>query len=362
MHFTLETSRNIFSNAILPGLSLALANYIKEKPTQSHFIITENAQTAERLKSELLFLLPGETIFLFPDLEILPFDYFSAAEDIISNRLNTLYHLLNKEISIVITSANTVLKYLPPIDFLNQHSFLLQVGEQLDLTEQRKAFESTGYHYVNQVLARGEFSIRGSILDIFPMGASTPYRIDLFDNEVDSIRIFDVDTQRSEEKVDAINILPTQEFILDNNTLGIFKNNWSQYFGLDNTQNDIYRNILKKTAISGIEFYLTLFYQKTATIFDYLNPNTILHHIYDVHAAQSNYFNDIKARHDQLNHDRMRPILPVESVYLSCEKFAQYQQKYALNKWLAHSKKKSTELPFEPIDDIHIHYQYKCYS
>ena len=354
-----NTSRNIFSNAILPGLSLALASYIKEKPTQSHFIITENAQTAERLKSELLFLLPGETIFLFPDLEILPFDYFSAAEDIISNRLNTLYHLLNKEISIVITSANTVLKYLPPIGFLNQHSFLLQVGEQLDLTERCKAFESTGYHYVNQVLARGEFSIRGSILDIFPMGASTPYRIDLFDNEVDSIRIFDVDTQRSEEKVDAINILPTQEFILDNNTLGIFKNNWSQYFGLDNTQNDIYRNILKKTAISGIEFYLTLFYQKTATIFDYLNPNTILHHIYDIHAAQSNYFNDIKARHDQLNHDRMRPILPVESVYLSCEKFAQYQQKYALNKWLAHSKKKSTELPFKSIDDIHIHYQYK---
>ena len=191
------------------------------------------------------------------------------------------------------------------------------------------------------------------------MGANTPFRIDLFDNEVDSIRTFDVDSQRSLKKVDAINILPTQEFILDDKSLAVFKDNWCTHFGSNNTQNSIYQNILNKTTISGIEFYLALFYQNPATIFDYLTPNTIVHNVYDIHAAQSDYFKEIKTRHDQLNHDRMRPILPIESVYLSCENFTQFQQKHPLNKWLAHSKKKSTILPFKPIDDIHIHYQYK---
>ena len=173
MHLSIEATRNSFSNAILPGLSLSLSAYIEANQTTSHFIIAENAQIAERLKAELSFLLPGQSIFLFCDLEILPFDHFSAAEHIISDRLNTLHQMLNQEKTIVITSASTVLKYLPPVDFLNQHSFLLQVGEQMDLTHRRKICEAAGYHYVNQVLARGEFSIRGSILDIFPMGANT---------------------------------------------------------------------------------------------------------------------------------------------------------------------------------------------
>ena len=134
MHLTLDTTRNIFSNAILPGLSLSLSSYIAQNQATSHFIITENAQIAERLNAELVFLLPEKPIFLFPDLEILPFDNFSAAEHIISHRLNTLHQMLSKEMSIVIASASTVLKYLPPVDFLNQHSFLLKVGEQLDLT------------------------------------------------------------------------------------------------------------------------------------------------------------------------------------------------------------------------------------
>ena len=232
MYFTLENTQNFFSNAILPGLSLGLANHIKKKLNQCHFIITEDTQTAERLKSELLFLLPEKLIFLFPDLDILPFDDSSASDNIIFNRLNTLYNLIHKENSIVIANINTILKYLPPVDFLNKHSFLLQVGKPLDLIQKSTEFQSNGYNYVHEVLARGEFSINNNIIDIFPMGSNKPYRINLSNNEISSIRILGTDTQCFKEKVNLIHILPTQEFILDNNTLAIFKKNWSNNLGL----------------------------------------------------------------------------------------------------------------------------------
>ncbi|WP_119342841.1 transcription-repair coupling factor [Facilibium subflavum] len=354
----LDYSRNIYSNAISSGLGLGLNEYIHtDKAPQ--LIIAENAQLAQRLWYELGYLLPEKEILFFPDLEILPFDHFSASEDIISTRLNTLYQMAQQKHFIVITSANTLLKYLPPKAFLQANSLLLKKGEHIDLTDKRRLLELAGYQCVNQVLARGEFSIRGSILDIFPMGSDDAFRIDLFDDEVDSIRTFDPETQKSLQTVKAIHILPTQEFIFNKSTLDTFAANWFEHFPHSDTDNPVYQKTMDKTVVGGIEFYLPFFYEQCADIFDYLPENTVIHTVYQTYEAQQRYFNDIKERHDQLSHDRMRPIPSVSTIYLTPDEYAQRQTRFSSIKWLLQQKTKSHKLPFQSIDDIHVHYQYK---
>ncbi len=350
--------RNIYANAIPTALSLALSEYISQH-TQTHLIICENAQLALQLHNELSFLLRNQTILHFADLEILPFDHFSSSEDIISSRLNTLNQLQNHPNAVVIASANTILKYLPPPSFLASHAFMIQKGDKLELTEKKRQLELAGYQNVSQVISRGEFSVRGSILDIFPMGSDEAYRIDLFDDEVDSIRSIDLETQRSHNRIDKVEILPTQEFILDKQTLDCFAQNWLELLPQTDTQNLIYQQIIKGRTINGIEFYLPLFYPKLSTIFDYLNSGTIVHNIYDCQHTVERYYRDIMTRHDQLAHDRERPILPPQCVFLSPIEFNAASKNFSHIKWLAQEKSKANTLNVKNLPDLHVHYQYK---
>ena len=359
MSFTLDLKRDIFSNAHPGGLAFGLSNYIEQSGKSSHLIISESAGQAQRLFDELNFLCPNKNILLFPDLEILPFDYFSASEDIHSTRLATLYRLSDNMENIIIAAATTLLKRLPPKHFIRANSLVLKKGDRISQTEKRKALEASGYRFVNQVLSRGEFSVRGSILDIFPMGGESACRIDFFDDEVDSIRSFDIETQRSEQPIDAINILPTQEFIFDKNSLDYFAEQWRNNFGDDSLKNELCQNILARKNIAGIEFYLPFFHEKLATLFDYLPPECVIHHIHQIDETQKRYFEDIKARHEQLNYNTQRPLAPVASIYLTPQGFARAQRPFKKIKWLNRHKQKSTVLPFTPLEDIHVHYQYK---
>ena len=180
-------------------------------------IVTPTMQQAEHLQAELAFFLSQDhtPVWLFPDWEILPYDNFSPHQDIVSERLAIIRKLmLNSTRAVIITSTRSLMNRLAPTHFIVGHCLSCKTGEQFDLQSYRHMLEQSGYQCVNQVITRGEFAVRGSIIDIFPMGSDTPYRIDLFDDEIDSIRTFDIDSQRSEDEVDAIDLLPAHEFPL----------------------------------------------------------------------------------------------------------------------------------------------------
>ncbi|WP_192877948.1 transcription-repair coupling factor [Fastidiosibacter lacustris] len=354
-----HTTRNIFANAQTTSISLALSEYINQNSLCTHLVITENAQLALQLYDELSFLLTTQDVVYFADLEILPFDHFSASEDVISSRLSTLNRIQNHDQLIIIANATTLLKYLPPQSFLNQQSFVMKKGDRLDITQKKRQLETVGYQNVSQVISRGEFSVRGSILDIFPMGSDEAYRIDLFDDEIDSIRTIDLETQRSNNLIDKIQILPTQEFVLDKKSLDQFAQNWFSFLPHAKSQNQIYQQIIKGQSISGIEFYLPLFYERLCTIFDYVPQKTIVHSIYNCQQALERYYQDIIIRHDQLAHDHQRPILRYDKVFLSVTDFNQKLQTFNHIKWLKNYKPKANNLITAPITDIHVHYHYK---
>ena len=353
-----KSTRNIYSNAIPTALSLALHDYILAYD-QTHLLVCENAQLALQLYDELSFLLPHKIVLHFADLEILPFDYFSASEEVISSRLNTLMQIQNNHNSIVVGSVSTFIKYLPPKSFLNTNAFIIKKSEKLDLTEKKRQLETTGYQNVTQVVSRGEFSVRGSILDIFPMGSDDAYRIDLFDDEVDSIHIIDLETQRSHLIIDEVNILPTQEFILDKKTLDQFASNCYKLMPHLNTQNLIYQQIIKGQVITGIEFYLPLFFERLNSIFEYLRYDSIIHSIYNCQLTLEKYHDDILIRYDQLAHDRERPILQPRHIFLSPTEFNMALQNFTHIKWFNQTKIKANNLKVKNLPDIHVHYQYK---
>ncbi|MFZ9036061.1 MAG: transcription-repair coupling factor [Francisellaceae bacterium] len=357
--FPLTYDRHIYSNCLPGTKSIAMAEYIKHQHSLQ-FIICDNAQDAERLSFELDYLLPDHEFFYFPDLETLPYDHFSASEDILSRRLKALYSLSHShEKTVLITAAGTLMKRLPPPAFITQYSFRLKKGDHIKLEKWRLNLERGGYHFVNQVLSRGEFSIRGGIIDIFPMGADSPYRIDLFDDEIDSLRAFDIDTQRSRAPIDNIEILPTQEFIFDKKSLDNFAINWSNHFDDPSTQTTIYREIMAGNSIGGIEYYLPFFYEETASIFDYLPHDAGVHISESTSLAWSRFNTDINARYQQLAYDVSHPILKPELLYLSDEALNQQLKPYRLIKWLTHTKSKSYALPVLPINDIRVQYQRK---
>jgi len=206
-------------------------------------IITPNVLSANQLQQELQFFLPNNQTMIFPDWEILPYDTFSPHQDIISQRLKILSTLPNFTQEILIVPITTCLYRLTPRDYLATHSLILKVGQAIDLTQFRQELEKNGYLHINQVMHHGEFTIRGSIIDLFPMGISNPLRIDLFDDEIDSIRTFDPETQLSIDKINQIELLPAHEFPLTDDAINLFTQQWQQHFRHDPNDSTIYQNM-----------------------------------------------------------------------------------------------------------------------
>lgn len=305
------------------AMALKLAEAAQQL-TAPLLVIAANARELSRLEDELRIFLPKAVPLLgIPGWETLPYDQFAPHPDIISQRLSTLSKLPHLKQGVVLVDVDTVLQRLPPRSYIDAHAFDIEVGHRLELQSFRVKLAAAGYAHVSQVMAPGEFAVRGSLLDLFPMGCATPYRIDLFDDEVESIRSFDTDTQRTLEKTKGIHLLPAHEFPLTVEGVQLFKRQFRTRFEGDLTRVPMYKDVAVGAAPAGIEYYLPLFFEKVSDIFSYLPTDTAVAYSEEFTDLIEESWNSIVQRHDQRAHDVERPILTPQELFVPPADFLQ---------------------------------------
>ncbi|GLS12854.1 transcription-repair coupling factor [Hydrogenophaga electricum] len=307
---------------------LAQREQAQGRPTA---IVTADASDAQRLMDEMAFFVPDLRCALFPDWETLPYDSFSPHQDLISERLATLWRIHHRGqarageqdqgADVVLVPATTALYRLAPPSFLAAYTFHFKVKQKLDEAKLKSQLTLAGYNHVTQVVSPGEYAVRGGLIDLFPMGSPVPYRVDLFDDEIDSIRTFDPDSQRSLYPVPEVRLLPGREFPMDDAARTRFRSRWRELLEGDPTKSRIYKDMGNGVATAGIEYYLPLFFEETATVFDYLGEQAtvVLHG--DLEPAFQRFWQDTSDRYRLVQGDPDRPALPPESLFLSAEQF-----------------------------------------
>ncbi|MFN2308842.1 MAG: transcription-repair coupling factor [Gammaproteobacteria bacterium] len=305
----------------LYGDSLALILATAGAAGRPLVIVTPDSQSAEQLQAALTWFAPADDQALlgFPDWETLPYDAFSPHQDIVSQRIACLYRLPELRHGTLILPIATLMQRVAPRDYLALNGLLLDVGQRLDLEALRSRLDQAGYRYVSQVMERGEFTVRGSLLDLYPMGADLPYRIDLLDDEVESIRSFDPETQRSIAKVEQVRLLPAREFPLNETAIARFRQAWRARFEGDPQRSLVYRDVSQGLAPSGIEYYLPLFFETTATLFDYLPADALIVSLADAEASAQRFWEQLEDRYEQRRHDSERPLLRPDELYLGLD-------------------------------------------
>ncbi|NNM60579.1 MAG: DEAD/DEAH box helicase, partial [Steroidobacteraceae bacterium] len=302
------------------GLAIAEAAADADRPL---LVIARDPRAAESLRDEVAFFAGADLpVNSFPDLETLPYDGFSAHPDITSARLRALAALPRARRGVWVAAVDTLLQRLPPRSYIDARSLSVHVDEELDVAALRARLTAAGYAAVTQVAAHGEFAVRGSLIDVFPMGSDAPYRIDLLDQNIDSIRLFDPETQRSFEKLAKIDLLPARETPLDPDAIREFRRRYRTRFVGDLGEQPVYRDVSRAIAAAGVEYYLPLFFERTAVIFEYLPPEAILIDVDEACASAGTVWSNIGARHEQLRHDLLRPILDPGELYQNPEEFA----------------------------------------
>jgi transcription-repair coupling factor (superfamily II helicase) len=318
---TAESPRIKWGRLYGAAAALALAEAAAAAPGPL-IVVTQNSRDAESLSDEIGFFAgPELAVRVFPDLETLPYDSFSAHPDITSARLATLSELPRARSGIWVVAVDTLLQRLAPRSYVEAHSLKVQVGELLDLEALRARLTLAGYAAVTQVVAHGEFAVRGSLLDVFPMGSDDPYRIDLLDREVETIRFFDPDSQRSGDKLERIGLLPARETPLNPDAVREFRRRYRLRFTGDLGEQTVYREVSAGRAPGGLEYFLPLFFERTSQLFEYLPPGSVVVEMNEATAAVDALWKDIALRHDQLRHDRHRPILDPAELYLTPAEF-----------------------------------------
>jgi len=294
-------------------------------------LVTETArQAAEQTRALQFFTAEQQLpIYSFPDWETLPYDIFSPHQDIISQRLQTLANLPSARQGIIVVPLSTLMHRIAPTDFVASHSFSYTIGEELDRTQLQDQLGRAGYRRVDTVFEHGEFAFRGSIIDIYPMGEKNPFRIDLLDDEIESLRRFDPESQRTTETVNQLLLLPAREFPTDSEATNRFLNNWHDHFDHDPGQCSIYNDIKDGIAPQGIEYYLPLFFEQTATLFDYLPNDVQLFTHAGIEEAAATFWQDINSRHEEYGVDPERPILPPGEIFVPTEILFQHIKQLA---------------------------------
>ena len=282
-------------------------------------VIVDDVSDANSLLHDLGFFLSGSDIpvLSLPDWETLPYDVFSPLPELVSQRLLTLHRLSSVDNGVLVVPVSTLLQRLLPKSYLDAHAFVLQRGDTLSLTHIRRQLEAAGYQCVSQVFAHGEFAVRGSLLDLYPMGSELPYRIDLLDDEIDSIRTFDPETQRTLDRTDRIDMLPAREFPLDDAGITQFRRAFRNQFEGDPQRTLIYPEVSAGNAVGGLEYYLPLFYENTVTLFDYLPTRYLTIGFDTTRDAAGAFLAQVAQRYEQRRHDIQRPLLPPEALYLN---------------------------------------------
>ena len=311
------------------GDSLALASAIKNE-NRLFVIVTPDNQTALRLEHELAFFLQGEyPILHFPDWETLPYDVFSPLPEIISERLKTLALLPQLKRGALVVSVTTLMHRLAPREHVLANSFAIKTGDDFNLELNRIKLESVGYQCVSQVYQHAEFAVRGAIVDLFPMGSKTPFRIELFDEEVESIRTFDPETQRSLEKIDRIQLFPAREFPFTDESIKHFRQAFRNRFPEASPKNTLYMDVSKGIAPNGIEYYLPLFVERTAALFDYLPPSAVVVASDTFDATARAFYAEAEERFEQRKYDIERPLLKPEDLFLPAGELVQRTAAFA---------------------------------
>jgi transcription-repair coupling factor (superfamily II helicase) len=284
-------------------------------------VITADAPDSARLREEIAWFDPGLRVHQLPDWETLPYDAFSPHQDLVSERLETLWQMSQGDYDVVTLPVTTALYRIAPPEFLAAHTFFFRRGDRIDVERFRQRLAFAGYAHVSQVVSPGEFSFRGGVIDLFPMGSALPYRIDLFDDGIETLRTFDVDTQRSIYPVQEVRLLPAREFPLDEAGITRFRQNFRAAFEGDPSRRRLYRDVSNRVTPAGIEYYLPLFFDRTATVFDYLTAEaTVITHG-EPGAAVEQFWRDTRGRHDLLRGDADRPLLPPAQLFLGAEDF-----------------------------------------
>ncbi|WP_459505261.1 transcription-repair coupling factor [Erwinia amylovora] len=325
-------------------------------------LIAQDMQNALRLQDEIQ-QFTDQPVMALADWETLPFDSFSPHQEIISSRLSTLYQLPTLASGILILPVNTLMQRVCPHNFLHGHALMMQKGQKLSRDKLRSQLEQAGYRSVDQVMAHGEFATRGALLDLYPMGSERPYRIDFFDDEIDSLRLFDVDSQRTQEEVAAINLLPAHEFPTDKNAIELFRSQWREHFDVRREAEHIYQQVSKGTLPAGIEYWQPLFFeQPLQPLFRYLPANTLLVISGDLESSAGRFWHDVNARYENRRVDPMRPLLPPTSLWLrSDELFSELKQwpRIQLKTDLLAAKSGNTNLDYHALPDLAVQAQAK---
>ena len=309
-------------------------------------VVVASASDAQRLLTEIpWFLSEGQEklrCHLLPDWETLPYDAFSPHQDLVSERLATLYEVLTGQCDVLIVPATTALVRMAPPSFLASYTFFFKQGEKLDEAKLKAQLQLAGYSPVKQVMSPGEYSVRGGLIDIFPMGSVLPYRIDLFGDTIDTIRTFDADTQRSLYPVKEVRLLPAREFPMDEEARTAFRGRWRELFEGDPSRSVIYKDIGSGIASAGIEYYLPLFFEETKTLFDYLPTDATFALVGDIDAEIKRFWTDTQSRYRFLKSDRERPLLAPEQIFLSDENFFTVAKPFG--RWVIQSEDGASEL------------------
>ncbi|MDT8407702.1 MAG: transcription-repair coupling factor [Methylococcales bacterium] len=337
--------------------ALALAEAMRQQPGV-WLVVTLDQHAALRLQHELDFYLGGNTPILnFPDWETLPYDSFSPLPDIVSERLRTLSLLGQSASAALIVSVATFMQRLAPRAHVLAHSFSLAVGDRFNTELERRKLENVGYQCVPQVYQHGEFAVRGAIVDLFPMGAKQPYRIELFDDDIESIRTFDPDSQRSIAKIDRIDLLPAREFPFTDDSIKRFRQNYRSLFPEADSRSPLYQDVSKGLTPAGIEYYLPLFVDSTETLFDYLPDSATLVVSEGIDSIARQFYQETENRYQQRNLNRDRPVLSPDSLYLTPEAFAEKLSQYRRIQLSQAGGEVPADLP--PLPDVTLDYNLK---
>ncbi|HED4875853.1 TPA: transcription-repair coupling factor [Stenotrophomonas maltophilia] len=306
-----------------PASPTALAWYLAQA-ARTHdapvLVVARDNHGANQLEADLHTLLGGDPslpVVAFPDWETLPYDRFSPHPDIISQRLSALHRLPTLKRGLVVVPVQTLLQQLAPRSYVIGGSFNLEVGQRLDLEAEKRRLESAGYRNVPQVMDPGDFAVRGGLLDVYPMGADEPLRVELLDEDIDSIRAFDPESQRSLDKVEAVHMLPGREVPMDDASIARVLATLRERFDVDTRRSSLYQDLKSGLAPAGIEYYLPLFFERTATLFDYLPAGSLPVVCVGAAEAAETFWTQTGERYEQRRHDVERPLLPPSALYLS---------------------------------------------
>ncbi|HEY0178375.1 MAG TPA: transcription-repair coupling factor [Dokdonella sp.] len=316
-------------------------------------VVVADTHAAHALEIELGVFAGGELeVLQFPDWETLPYDLFSPHADIVSQRIATLYRLPSLARGVLVVPVATLMQRLAPRRYVTGSALVLELGQKLDLAAEQRRLEAAGYRNVPQVQEPGDFAVRGALLDIYPMGSAVPYRVELFDDEVESVRTFDAETQRSDLKVDSVRLLPAREFPLTEESAKAFRNTLRERFPIDPRRCPLYQDIKEGVTPAGIEYYLPLFFERTETLFDYFATDALFVLGEGALDAAESFWTQTGERYEQRAHDVERPVLPPAELFLPPQQLRERLNDAPRVEVVAHGHAHATDLGTQPAPDL----------